>query len=567
VVIEALLFRSMIAASNELAVPRLHWTAAAVLGGLLIVTTWLEVPLAGGLMRVGRRIENRLRLELFRRIPRLGDRYFHSRPVSDMAERSHSLHSIRHLPSLVVRLVRSLAETGFIVCAMFWLAPRSGWIAAVIALVGLLLPLTIVPLLTELDLRLRTHTGAVMRYVLDAGLGLTSIRAHTSERAVRRQHEALVTEWARARLNLDRVRSYLVLMQGAVGVIGAAVLVATSVSRIDSPADSLLCAYWALRMSALGEDVVSVVLQYPRRRSVTTRVMEPLTATTEPVGQQSDPVALDVDKPSSSGVDLDFVDVTVRAGGQTILEQVNLSVAAGQHVAIVGASGAGKSSLVGVLLGWHRPASGHVMVQHQAITSERLAGLRGSTAWIDPEVHLWNRSALENLLYGASSEDGAPLVTTIEAAELLDVIDRLPNGLQTPLGEGGGLVSGGEGQRIRFGRMLRRVGCPLVILDEPFRGLDRPARARLLTRARALWRGSTLLCITHDVSETLTFDRVLVLEGGKLVEDLDPSRLESSAAPRFHQMLTAEQSVRRDLWRNPVWRRVRLEGGRLREAD
>ena len=94
------------------------------------------------------------------------------------------------------------------------------------------------------------------------------------------------------------------------------------------------------------------------------------------------------------------------------------------------------------------------------------------------------------------------------------VLERLPDGLQTPLGEGGGLVSGGEGQRVRLGRALARRGVRLVILDEPFRGLDREQRRVLLQRARQEWRATTLLCIPHDVRSTQAFDRVLVVAGG-----------------------------------------------------
>ncbi len=111
------------------------------------------------------------------------------------------------------------------------------------------------------------------------------------------------------------------------------------------------------------------------------------------------------------------------------------------------------------------------------------------------------------------------LAAALDQADLLDVLARLPDGLQTSLGDGGGLLSGGEGQRVRFGRALHRGDIRLAILDEPFRGLDREQRQRLLGQAREYWRGATLLCITHDLSETLSFDRVLVIDGGRIVED------------------------------------------------
>ena len=154
----------------------------------------------------------------------------------------------------------------------------------------------------------------------------------------------------------------------------------------------------------------------------------------------------------------------------------------------------------------------------------------------------------------------------IETADLRDLLETLPDGLQTPLGEGGGLVSGGEGQRVRLGRALLRPGVRLVILDEPFRGLDRERRRELLARARQWWRGATLLCITHDVGETQAFDRVLVVEGGQIVEDGAPADLAARPGSRYRALLEAEQEVREGLWSSGIWRRLRLEEGRLVEA-
>ena len=213
-------------------------------------------------------------------------------------------------------------------------------------------------------------------------------------------------------------------------------------------------------------------------------------------------------------------------------------------MAIVGGSGAGKSSLVGLLLGWHRPVAGRVLVDGRACDGARLDSLRSQTVWVDPAVQLWNRSLLDNLLYGNRGTGLERVGDVVQQAELYDVLQRLPDGLQTTLGEGGGLVSGGEGQRVKFGRGLAR-SCPrLVILDEPFRGLERGRRHVLLERARRHWRDATLLCVTHDVRETLDFPRVLVMEGGQVLEDGVPAELVSNPDSRYRRLLDAEDAVR-----------------------
>jgi ATP-binding cassette subfamily B protein len=151
----------------------------------------------------------------------------------------------------------------------------------------------------------------------------------------------------------------------------------------------------------------------------------------------------------------------------------------------------------------------------------------------------------------------------LHAAELHGVLPQLPEGLQTLLGEGGGLLSGGEGQRVRLGRAFHRPGVRLAILDEPFRGLDRHQRHLLLERARQLWQGATLICITHDVGEARAFERVLVVEAGRVAEDGCPAKLAADPGSRYRALLEAEGAVRRGLWARCLWRRLRLEGGQL----
>src|SRR5262249_9658369 len=139
----------------------------------------------------------------------------------------------------------------------------------------------------------------------------------------------------------------------------------------------------------------------------------------------------------STGVAFSFENVSVRAGGHLILDRLDLRIEAGSHVAIVGPSGAGKSSFVGLLLGWHRAAGGRVIVDGEDLTGESLARLRRQTAWVDPAVQLWNRSFIDNLRYGSNEEATFNFSSVIDAASLQRVLEKLPEGMQTTLGEGG----------------------------------------------------------------------------------------------------------------------------------
>jgi ATP-binding cassette subfamily B protein len=264
-------------------------------------------------------------------------------------------------------------------------------------------------------------------------------------------------------------------------------------------------------------------------------------------------------------VSIQMNDVHVVAAGHEILAVDALSIAPGEHVAIVGASGAGKSSLIGLLLGWHRPASGTVKVDGRPLGPVELEALRQRTVWVDPTVYLWNRSLADNLAFGLPPP--APdLAPALEDADLADVAGRLATdtgGAETALGEAGGLLSGGEGQRVRFGRGVLRPRPTLVVLDEPFRGLARDQRAALLARARRRWSDATLLCVTHDIGETERFARVLVVADGTIAEDGAPEVLRRRPGSRYAKLLEAEERVRTTSWAAAAWRRLRLEGGRL----
>ncbi len=579
VLIEAILFRSLLDMPRQFG---LYGQRLGVMAALLIFLTalmLLELPIASGILRIGRHLEARLRTTFLEKIPKLGDRYFHSRLTSDMAERSHSTHRIRLLPGLGGQLLRSTFELIATVAGIIWLDARLAVPALIAAALTVGLPLAVQPMLTERDLRVRNHTGALSRFYLDALLGLVPVLTHRAERALRREHESLLVEWAHASFGLQSLAVWVEALQGLTGFGLAAWLMLDHISRAGEAGGALLLVYWALNLPGLGEEIAQVARQYPSYRNVTLRLLEPMgaledeSAAREPADVVVSPVAVanyfasteiseEVSK-ISGGAAIELTNVNVHAAGHTILEEINLKIDSGDHVAIVGVSGAGKSSLLGLLLGWHRAAAGSVLVDGVALEGSHLGQLRQQTAWIDPAVQLWNRSLFSNLCYG--NPEAVPTAELLEQAELRQLLEKLPDGMQTELGESGGLVSGGEGQRVRLGRALLKRGVRLALLDEPFRGLDRQQRRELLARARRHWASTTLLCVTHDVGETLTFPRTLVIENGRIVEDGSPAELARRMNSRYRALLEAEESVRESSWSGGTWRHLRLEGGRLIE--
>ena len=193
--------------------------AMGVLLGFVAALLLLELPIATGLLRLGRHLEARLRLAFLAKIPRLGDRYFQSRLTSDMAERCHTAHTLRLLPDLGGQLLRSTFELVLTAVGIAWLDPAGAPLAVLAAVLALGLPLLAQPLLKERDLRVRSHVGALGRFYLDALLGLVAVRTHAAERAVRREHQSLLAEWARAGLGLQRV---VVGVEGVQSLLGFA---------------------------------------------------------------------------------------------------------------------------------------------------------------------------------------------------------------------------------------------------------------------------------------------------------------------------------------------------------
>ncbi len=553
VIAEAMLFRGLFDVTQELG---LVGQRLGAIGSVLVFSLallFLEFPsfLAGA--RLGRQIENRLRVRFLEKIPKLGDRYFQSRLTSDMAERSHATKRLRNLPDQVRQLLRSICELCFTAAAVSWLEP------SLTGLVWLIVAVILVPVfatqsvLAERDLRARSHAAGLLRFYLDAMLGLLAIRSHGGEQSVRRQYDSLLGEWARAAFSLQRIAVTIESVQlfATFGLVGVLLLshsfTSSDVGRL------LLLVYWVLNLPMLGQEIGTLLRQYPYYRNLTLRLLEPLGAPEEQFsgGAHTEFTGAPV---------LEFRGVSVRVSGHMILEDISLEIEGGQHVAIVGPSGAGKSSLAGLLLGWLTPTAGDILVEGRALDVEQL---RRATAWVDPAIQLWNRSLLKNVAYGADRTN--EIGDAIDGALLRGVLENLPEGMQTKLGEGGGLVSGGEGQRVRFARALLRKDAKLVVLDEPFRGLDREKRRELLARAREFWRSATLLCITHDLSETRDFDRVVVIEGGRIAEGGKPEELARRPQSRYAQLLQAEEQIRKNLWEGKQWRRVHIHSGGIVE--
>jgi len=569
VLVEALLLQGMLQIGQTLGLTSQRIWAVVILFAFLLAPFILEFPLTSSILRMGRRLETRLRIAFLEKLPRLGDEYFRSRLTSDMAQRAYELRQLRFLPNLGFTILRTGFQLILTAIGVIWLDPISAPFAIIGTIFFIGLSFLTNPLLEEKSLRMRAQTAGLSRFYLDGLLGLVPIKTHSAERSVRRQHETHLYEWVRSGRDYYAIVSYIQSFGTLMYSLFSVAIVMNYIAKGGQSNEILLLFYWTLTLPALGQQLAASLQQYPMLRNRVFRLLEPLEAPDEETTwkveshESNDEALQDNDLPAG----IEMQNVSVLAGGHTILKNINLTIDGGEHIAIVGPSGAGKSSLIGLMLGWHRPAEGSIFLDGKLLDGRGVQILRQHTAWVDPAIQIWNRTLYDNLRYGSEYSDVHPMGTIIEDADLFDVLERLPDGLKTKLGEGGGLVSGGEGQRVRLGRAMLRQNVRLVLLDEPFRGLDREKRRNLLSAARKHWEDKTLLYVTHDVKETIAFARILVVDEGQIVEDGNPRKLAEDKNSRYYAILQAEEAVRELIWQGVNWRYWWIEGGRLTEQN
>ena len=214
-----------------------------------------------------------------------------------------------------------------------------------------------------------------------------------------------------------------------------------------------------------------------------------------------------------------FVDVGFAyASGNTVLKQLNMTIAGGETVALVGASGAGKSTVSKLLFRFYDPTAGAIEIDGTDIRSVSLESVRRAIAVVPQDCVLFNDSLRENIRYGRPTAKDDEVEQAIEAAFLGEVIERLPDGLETVVGERGLKLSGGERQRVSIARAVLK-DAPILVFDEATSSLDSHSELAVMSAFRALAGRHTALVIAHRLSTVVDADRIVVIEHGAVVEE------------------------------------------------
>ena len=206
------------------------------------------------------------------------------------------------------------------------------------------------------------------------------------------------------------------------------------------------------------------------------------------------------------------------AEGDYVFEGLDLHVPAGQRLGLVGRSGSGKTTLTKLLLRLADVQEGYVLVDGQDISQCTQQSLRRQIAYVPQEALLFHRSIRENIAYGRPDATDEEIREAARLANALEFIDRLPNGMDTMVGERGVKLSGGQRQRVAIARAIL-ADCPILVLDEATSALDSESEAAVQGALQNLMAGRTSIVVAHRLSTVASLDRIVVIEDGKIVED------------------------------------------------
>jgi len=469
--------------------------------------------------RVSAEILFDMRLSLFRHLQRLSPRFYASMPLGQIASRINSdIGEIQRVAAEV-----ALAWVGNVVFL-------AGAVAILIILdpVLFVVSLAVLPLSAFALVKYRRRLEDTIAVVRDrsATIGTFLIEALQGMRLVV-SHNAQEREAARFRERNDgfvdalmRMRRLTYLSGGVPGLLlaaGSGLVFLVGGWRVIEGTITMgtLVAFVAYQMRLLGpvQGLMGLYASVATARVSLRRVHEILDTAPE-VTEAEHPT----DLPSARG-EIDFEDVTFTfERGGPVLDGVRLAIGAGERVAIVGASGGGKSTIADLLVRQLDPTAGRILLDGHNLRDLKLADLRRHVVVVDQDPFIFNTTVTENIRYARPDAAAADVVAAARAAGLGELLDRLPQGIDTPVGERGRALSAGERQRVAVARAFLADPAVLV-LDEATGAVDPAMEAQVVSGYEAVMRGRTTIVISHRLEPARRADRVVVLQYGRIVED------------------------------------------------
>jgi ABC-type multidrug transport system fused ATPase/permease subunit len=484
------------------------------------------------------RYQARLRVQLYDGIERSAPRELLGRRTGELAAIAlgdvDALHNF--FAHLAINATVSLAVGAGAVVALAIIHPLLASIAALGMLASVVAPSVIAVRTKTWGARLRSELGALNADAVDGIQGLRELLVFQRVDAFRNRIVERTRDYQRQQMRYAAATGFQrAVTEGLVSATTVALLIA-AVGMTASGSISLVSAIVAVMVtaSAFGPvtQAIEVAGELSPLRASATRVLEIL----DQAPQVADTATA---TPRLANTEIRFDDVWFAYDPETpILRGISFTVAPGETVALVGRSGAGKSTCANLLLRFWDVDRGAITLGGQDLRAFPLAELHRLVAVVLQDVYLFYGSVADNLRLGHEYVTQAQIEAAARTANAHDFIMALPNGYATQVGERGAQLSGGQSQRLAIARALLH-DSPVLVMDEAASNLDTENEQAVLRALHAARRGRTTLVIAHRLSTILSADRIVVLDGGKIVETGMHDELVASAG--VYARLIADQ--------------------------
>jgi ATP-binding cassette subfamily C protein CydC len=437
---------------------------------------------------------------------------------------------VRVLTPVIVALVATVAFVAFAA----WYHPALGLLLlAMLLLGGVAMPWLSRRLGREPGRRLVETEASLRQAAIDGTQGLSELLVYGAAERHARRLDALTRDLI---VQQDRMSRISGIGQGAVGLSANLALWGTLWLGIPlvqqgqiAPPELAMLALFAL---AGFEAVAPLPLAFQQLEATLTAarrlfaIVDAKPAVSEPTGPSPQPQKFDLEVR-----DLRFA---YPGADRPALDGLDLDLPAGHRVAIVGATGSGKSTLFNLLLRFWEPDAGSIRLGGEPLAAFHGEDVRRHIALVSQQTHLFDASIRENLLLADPDAPQGKIDEACRTAQIHDFIAGLPDGYDTWVGETGVRVSGGQARRIAIARALLK-DAPILLLDEPTEGLDAATERALMDALHQLMRGRSVLMITHRPVALAEMDQILVLDGGRIRER--GTHAELLAAERYPRLL------------------------------
>jgi ATP-binding cassette subfamily B protein len=491
--------------------------ALAVAAPLAGIVHWLESWFAHDMAF---KLLAEMRRRLFDKLDRLAPAYLLHRRTGDlsaMATQDIETVEVFYAHTVAPAFVAVLIPTAIMAVLLWFGWPMAVALAPFLAIVALS-PFLMRNRLDRLGSRAREALGELNAFTVDSIQGLAEIVAF--RQATRRgdQFMEIARRVQQVRLPFYRDLTFqMALLEIATGLGGLAIVVAGAMMVVAGDLDAgFLPLFTLLAMAAFLP--VSEIAHIGRQLADTLGSTRRLFAVErEKVLVEDGPGVPERAGPGGASLALDDATYTYRGRREPALDSIALDIAAGSTVALVGPSGAGKTSLAHLLMRFWDPDSGHVVMDGHDIRDQKLDDLRRQTALVAQDTYLFNDTLRSNIMIARPEADEKALALAVRQASLDEVVAGMPDGLETRVGERGARLSGGQRQRVAIARAFLK-DAPVLILDEATSHLDAVNELAVRRALSELMSDRTTIVIAHRLSTVRNADLIVAMENGRIVE-------------------------------------------------